>query len=268
MKDIDNINFRKSLYRKSFEEAFEINYDNNEEKSESVKKNKTEIVSEIKKIFSIKKPIHQNKEVFRITKVLKDSYTVKFSNIEEKNEIFNFSFLLDNVTYEWESKIISINKESNEISFLYPESISCINRRTQDRYPIYNEVVGIFWHDKEIEFLGEIMNISKIGLGLEFSSDYFDFEFFKIINNEIKFNGSYKTSIIFSINNEYISLLIEIKHIAFNEKENVINLGCEFIFNDDEDKEKVNNFIIDKKTEDNNKKIITNSILKLNEIYI
>lgn len=208
-------------------------------KNEEIKKRGKEFLEEI---FTLKKMIKQEKNQFLIVKILKDKYIIKINNLNYENKI-DFDFIIDSKEYKYSSKILKIDNEEKTIELEYPEEVECYNLKNTE----CKEPFSFFWKEKNIEYIGEIENISEKNMILNLSSDYLDKDFIKFLYNLKDKKEKYETSILFYIeenlntektennilfemNLNYFPIIVRV--LDFEEKFKSITIKTEICFYD------------------------------------
>lgn len=104
---------------------------------------------------------------------------------------------------------------------------------------------------KKTEFVGEIQDITTLGIGLSFEEGFFDMDFF----NELKNEKNQKIPIMIPVNdnadNKNIPLMIIVRHVE--KSDNKILIGADFLF-DNEQEEIIIKFVETLKNELNHQK--------------
>lgn len=115
-----------------------------------------------------------------------------------------------------------------------PTTIKVLSRRGSSRVsPNKNNKisVGLFLEDKQLELIGSMSDISKIGIGLSFEESMLDSEILSFLTEA----QEKPLPLIIDNNGEYFSILINVKHTFHNRKNNKVNIGAEFLFLDSDE---------------------------------
>lgn len=259
-KAINTFEGRKELYEKTLAEKSELSIDDQKDKlTENELETKKEILTDKKEINDIFKLIKRDKIIFKISNNDKDFHTKVVLLKNEGIHLINSFSLYGEIPFP-DNVICSFELEGNEYVFelkfkeklndelvicLYPNTIKIFKRRSQHRIKAIQDItVGLYWPVKNKEFLGSVVDVSSIGIGLKFDYEIFDMELFTLLNS----NSSKKSQelvMMLEINKVSSALNIKIKHVKINEKKNTIEIGAEFMYTHDLKNEIVDNFILD-----------------------
>lgn len=138
------------------------------------------------------------------------------------------------------SFILKKNKDLNDyVECKLPDQIQVLSRRGSSRVSPSdnnNVAVGLLIENKKIELVGNMIDISKIGIGISFQESMLDSETLSFL----KESRETPLPLIIDNNSEYFSVLIHVKHTFHNRKEEKVNIGAEFLFHKDADKNEKN----------------------------
>lgn len=259
-KPINKFEERKELYEKTLAEKSELSIDDQiDTLNENELETKKEIITDKKEINDIFKLIKRDKIIFKISNNEKDFHTkVVFLKTEGVHLINSFSLYGDtpfpeNVTCSFELEgseyIFELKfkeKINDELVFcLYPNSVKIFKRRNQHRIKAIQDVtIGLYWPVKNKEFLGSVIDVSSIGIGLKFDYEIFDMELFTLLNAT---NSKKSEELVMSLENSkgFSALNIKIKHAKINEKKNTVEIGAEFLYTHELKNEIVDSLILD-----------------------
>lgn len=161
-----------------------------------------------------------------------------------EDEGTEYSFKLEKVTQ---------NNNAISVSCYIPKVIHVLKRRGNSRYTPNNYIsVGVFLKERNKEIIGKLNDVSNVGIGMTFQESSLDNEVLSFISA----NKDNTFSIIIDDDGEYFTMLINIKYLAQNRKEQVVNLGAEFLFleGEEKNKERLNQFFERTKKEHLNRK--------------
>lgn len=133
-----------------------------------------------------------------------------------ESEGIEYSFIL--------RKVREIN---NYVECGMPDKVKVLQKRESARVSTRKDnkvAVGLYVQGKETELIGQMIDISKIGIGISFQDAILDSEtlnFLTELNEPVP--------IIIDDNGEYFSTLVMVKHTFQNRNENKINIGAEFL---------------------------------------
>lgn len=124
--------------------------------------------------------------------------------------------------------------------------------------------VGLYAIEKEEEFIGEIMDITTLGIGLNFDEGFFDMDFF----NELKNTENAKIPIAIAVDEHidpsgYLGVVIAARHVEKHDGKIII--GADFLLNSSQEEviiklvEELKQKLIYKKRHDLTLQIINNS---------
>lgn len=164
------------------------------------------------------------------------------------------SYEEEGTEYSFKLNKITKNDNSSGVACYLPESINVLKRRGNSRYSPNEFVsVGVYFQEKDKEIIGQLTDVSNVGIGMSFQESTLDNETLSFISE----NKNKTFSIIIDNNGSYFTMLINIKYLAQNRKEQVVNLGAEFLFLEDEEEvqqAKLNEFLSRVKKEHLNRK--------------
>lgn len=158
----------------------------------------------------------------------------------------------EGVEYSFVLAKLTKNDNASFVSCALPDKIHVMKRRVNTRYSPKTQVaVSLFLPEKNIEIIGSMIDLSKIGVGISFEEN--------ILNSEILSHLTEDSEKFFPLiidnENEYLSILVKIKHTFQSRKDKKINIGAEFYLEDSVEIE-FNNFFEKIKKEHNEMKIL------------
>ncbi len=136
--------------------------------------------------------------------------------------------------YSFTLEKIKNNDNSISVGCYIPSVINVLKRRGNSRYsPNEYTSIGVFFKEKDKEIIGRLTDVSNVGVGMSFQESSLDNEILSYISE----NKNKTFSIIIDDNGEYFTMLINIKYLFQNRKDQVVNLGAEFLFLEGEEEE-------------------------------
>ncbi len=151
----------------------------------------------------------------------------------------NASFEDDGIDYSFRLKKYKSKGTEREILCHLPDTITVLKRRGHYRIKVRSDIpVGLYWSENDQEYIGNINDISEVGIGIKFDDCYFDYDFYNTLVKDI--NKNYP--IILEINGDYTAVNIRIKFVSKDEDGHVL-IGSEFFFTDSEQQNKINSLI-------------------------
>lgn len=139
------------------------------------------------------------------------------------------NFENDGIDYSFKLDKYKSNGIEQEIYCPIPDSIKVLKRRGSYRTKATKNIpVGIYSNEQSKEYIGTLNDISELGIGIKFDSCYFDIDFY----NSLKQKQDPRVPIIIEVDGKYISVVISIKFLNKNEKEEII-IGAEFILTEE-----------------------------------
>lgn len=245
---------RKNLYQ-------EIKAELNEYGTEEIKiieknsNNEYEINSE-QEIINLLKKVHREKILFRIKNITEGYLNnnrivlIKGKYIKITNpfilfaegafpEVVDVNFEEDGVDYSFKLSKFKSHGNEREIYCEMPKNIKVLKRRGQHRVKAtINVPVGLYNSENSKEYIGTLNDISESGIGIKFDSCYFDIDFFSSLKQEDK----PRASIIIETNGEYLPVVISIKFLNKNDKDEIF-VGAEFVLTEEKKNEQINKFV-------------------------
>lgn len=240
-------NFRIDKYRSIDSELYAVNK-NTEIKSQTASVNEQEISAsnEILNTFLL-----YFRDRVKLTIVDKDGYRYfdnSIAKVKDESIIIQNPFLTyankkfpdtvkgvyENEGIEYSFELKKIKDLNNHIECVMPTTIKVLSRRGSSRVsPNKNNKisVGLFLEDKQLELIGSMSDISKIGVGLSFEESMLDSEILSFLTEA----QEKPLPLIIDNNGEYFSILINVKHTFHNRKNNKVNIGAEFLFLDSDE---------------------------------
>lgn len=126
------------------------------------------------------------------------------------------------------SFILRKSKEiNNYIECVIPDKIRVLQKRESARVSTRKDnkiAVGLYVRGKDKELIGQMIDISKVGIGISFQDAILDSEtlnFLTELNEPLP--------IIIDDNGKYFTTSVIVKHTFQNRNENKINIGAEFL---------------------------------------
>lgn len=245
---------RIDLYNKKLEENKNKDSVKKEYKfEESTITNKDEIINGIESYINekISFKISEGKSNFKFENIL-------FKKINE-NEIVIFNPFHNHsdkaypqnsqITVDYRGSIYTFNltpiktHKNGTIDCKIPESIKVVKMRQHERVDDHKATpVGMFLRNKNKEFIGSVKDISKSGIGFYIDDSILDNDSLSIIKDD----SDTLLPIIIDNFGKHLSIAISIKYIKHNKNKNRVEVGAEFNFSNDEEKETISK-IVDKK---------------------
>lgn len=155
-----------------------------------------------------------------------------------------------------ENLFITIQSENYEFKFsVHTEQKSALNRSLiltvssdilKHQKRVLNRIepsktipVGLYSIEKQEEFVGEVMDITTLGIGLLFDEGFFDMDLF----NELKNSPNTKLPIILAVDEEfeengYLGLMIVARHVEKSDGKVII--GADFLLNSSQENTIIN----------------------------
>ena len=135
----------------------------------------------------------------------------------------------EGVEYSFTLNKSTKNDNASFVSCAIPDKIEVMKRRVNTRYSPKKQVaVSVFLPEKNIEIIGNMIDLSKIGVGISFEEN--------ILNSEILSHLTEDSERFFPLiidnENKYHSILVKIKHTFQSRKDKKINIGAEFYLED------------------------------------
>jgi len=187
----------------------------------------------------------------------KKSFSITNPFLIENNESAPDELFLSiqNENFEYKFKVHtkgSKNLLGKNIVLTVSSPITKYRQRVLNRIEPTKQIpVGIYSMSKKTEFVGEIQDITTLGIGLSFEEGFFDMDFF----NELKNEKNQKIPIMIPVNdnadNKNIPLMIIVRHVE--KSDNKILIGADFLF-DNEQEEIIIKFVETLKNELNHQK--------------
>ena len=276
--------FREKKYEETFAENNSLSTENFTSQTEQ-ENDKKELIVDSNKIKSLFKVYCRDKIKFNII----SKSTIKLDNNkfiscnDNSVSISNTFLMFANKTFpevihcnfsqngiEFSFVLEKLNKNDNNkiIECSFPKEIKILKRRSNVRIKIAKDdfvPISLFLKDKNIELLGHLIDISNIGLGISFLQSTIDSDLMSYLTSIIKTEQCIHCPIIIVIAGNYFNISISIKHIRENNK--MIDMGSEFIFNDESKIEIIKSFLENKKNDEiiDNKKNKTNNLILLSK---
>lgn len=203
--------------------------------------------------FTIHSTFYSKLENNKFHSLKEDSILISNPFLIFANKVFpeevKCSFVQEGIEFSFVLQKKNTNDNQYLIECLLPKEIKVLKRRSNVRIKISKDTISpfsLYFQEKNIELQGKLVDISNVGVGLSLLQS--------TINNDLM---SYLTTtenlhcpIILDIFGEYFGILIAIKHVRINN--NLVEIGAEFIFNDDDDVNKILTFIESKKKDEIN----------------
>lgn len=256
---------------KVYEETFLKSKDLATEKHVSFQGETEVVASTENEIIAFVQNMVQEKELFKIEDSKGNSFSNNIVLQYDKKKSFSITnpFLIENNESAPDELFLSIQNENFEYKFkvhtkgsknLLGKNIvlTVSSPITKYRQRVLNRIeptkqipVGIYSMSKKTEFVGEIQDITTLGIGLSFEEGFFDMDFF----NELKNEKNQKIPIMIPVNdntdNKNIPLMIIVRHVE--KSDNKILIGADFLF-DNEQEEIIIRFVETLKNELNHQK--------------
>jgi len=232
---------RKSLYQEIKSELTEFGTE--EIKIHDTDKNKEYEITNHSEILNLFKKMLREKLLFRVKgensiylnnnriTLVKDKFislTNPFILFAEGSfpEFVEVNFEDDGIDYTFKLEKFKSSGIEKEIYCLLPNNIKVLKRRGIHRVKSTLDIpVGIYSNENDQEYIGSLNDISEVGIGIKFNSNYFDDSFY----NRLKSMNQQRVPIILEINGEYLTIVISIKFLTKNENNEII-IGAEFVF--------------------------------------
>ncbi len=245
---------RKSLYQEIKSELTEFGTE--EIEIHDTDKNKEYEITDHSEISNLFKKMLREKLLFRIKSensiylnnnritLVKDKFislTNPFILFAEGSfpEIVEVNFEDDGIDYTFKLEKFKSSGIEKEIYCLLPNNIKVLKRRGIHRVKSTLDIpVGIYSNENDQEYIGSLNDISELGIGIKFNSNYFDDSFY----NRLKSMQQPRVPIILEINGEYLTIVISIKFLTKNENNEII-IGAEFVFTEEEKNLKIKEFV-------------------------
>lgn len=245
---------RKSLYQEIKSELTEFGTE--EIEIHDTDKNKEYEITNHSEILTLFKKMLREKLLFRIKgensiylnnnriTLVKDKFislTNPFILFAEGSfpEIVEVNFEDDGIDYTFKLEKFKSSGIEKEIYCLLPNNIKVLKRRGIHRVKSTLDIpVGIYSNENDQEYIGSLNDISELGIGIKFNSNYFDYSFY----NRLKSMTQPRVPIILEINGEYLTIVISIKFLTKNENNEII-IGAEFVFTEEEKNLKIKEFV-------------------------
>ncbi len=245
---------RKSLYQEIKSELTEFGTE--EIEIHDTDKNKEYEITNHSEILTLFKKMLREKLLFRIKgensiylnnnriTLVKDKFislTNPFILFAEGSfpEIVEVNFEDDGIDYTFKLEKFKSSGIEKEIYCLLPNNIKVLKRRGIHRVKSTLDIpVGIYSNENDQEYIGSLNDISELGIGIKFNSNYFDDSFY----NRLKSMTQPRVPIILEINGEYLTIVISIKFLTKNENNEII-IGAEFVFTEEEKNLKIKEFV-------------------------
>ncbi len=162
-------------------------------------------------------------------------------------------------SYEDEGTEYSFNLEKNKkndnsisISCSLPETIQVLKRRGNSRYTPKDPVaIGLYLEKLDKELIGQMSDISKVGIGLSFQESTLDSDVLSLLTED----KEEIFSLIIDNDGHYLTVLVRVKHSFHLRKDKKVLLGAEFILAEEEN-ENLDIFFKRVKKEHHDKKIL------------
>lgn len=247
----EEISYRFDKYRSIDSELFAVNK-NTEVKTHVMQTQEDAIKNgdEIKELFQL-----YYRDKVKITIIDKDGYSFYDNSIlkvKEDKIVIQDPFLTyakkqfpafvkgvyENEGVEYSFMLKKIKENGSYIECALPKDIKVLSRRGSSRVSpnVDNKIaVGLFLEDKQLELIGEMNDISKVGIGLSFQETILDSETLSFLTE----SKNKPLPLIIDNNGTYFSILITVKHTYHNRKNNKVNIGAEFLFIDDSEEDSV-----------------------------
>ena len=257
-EEIDNLkifeiekNNRIALYKNKINETFNIN--NDDAISNEIQYNfKEELMNDKNEIIKSFDLYKRDKVLFRIEDGKQKFFDNLISSVN-KNEI-----VISNPFITYANKIFPkqikcfIEEDGNEYSFSLtkknendngayihceiPSEINILRKRSSARVNDFSQsAVGIYLDTKNKEFIGQLRDISKTGIGFSFCETAIDNDSLSLMGA----NSDYTLPIILEIKGNYITVLINIKYIEHNNISKMIDVGASFEYLEQEEKDSI-----------------------------
>lgn len=240
------------------------------------------IASSDEEIIRFVAKLGNEKQLFRIEdnlgNVFDNNIITKF---DKKSFMINNPYLIQTDQNAPEEVYISIQNDNYEFKFsadthlnkslsknLFLTVCSPIQKhqkRVLNRIEPSNTIpVGLYAIEKDEEFIGEIMDITTLGIGLIFDEGFFDMDFF----NEIKNTENVKLPIIIAVDEHiessgYLGIVVVARHVE--KSDGKIIIGADFLLTSSQEDiiirlvEELKQDLVYKKRHDLTLQIITNS---------